>query len=221
MDEPPPLDEPPDELRVMLLLDEPDDELRVMLLLDEPDDELRVMLLLDEPEDEDFLEPDSDDRDDDVLDGEKRLLAVPELLRTELLPDFEPVVDRVLLTRLVDVEPLLLTRLDDVEPLLLTRLLDDDVDELLPTRLLDADDDAADVVERVLLLPLMRLLDDDDVVPADVDRADDDVPLTDDDVVLPDDVFDCSDELLLFMPREVPETDVEDVPFAEVMAVFR
>lgn len=219
MDEPPPLDEPPDELRVMLLLDEPDDELRVMLLLDEPEDELRVMLLLDEPDDEDFLEPDSDDRDDDVLDGEKRLLAVPELLRTELLPDFEPVVDRVLLTRLDDVEPLPLTRLVDVKPLLLTRLVD--VEPLLPTRLLDADDDAADVVERVLLLPLMRLLDDDDVVPADVDRTDDDVPLTDDDVVLPDDVFDCSDELLLFMAREVPETDVEDVPFAEVMAVFR
>ena len=178
------------------------------------------MLLLDEPEDEDFLELDTDDRDDDVPDGEKRLLAVPELLRTELLPDLEPVVDRVLLTRLVDVEPLPLTRLVDVEPLLLTRLLDDDVDELLPTRFLDDDDDAADVVERVLLL-LMRLLDDDDTVPADVDRADDDVPLTDDDVVPLDDVFVCSDELLLFMPREVPETDVEDVPFAEVTAVFR
>lgn len=173
------------------------------MLLDEPLlDELRLTLLLDEPLEEETFDVDVDD---EFFEGEKRLLAVPELVRVELLLDAERAVERVLLTRLDDVVlpvrlreefvVLPLTLLDE-EPLPLTLLFDVEDEEVPLTLLRDEED-----VEPVLTLLRVEV---DDDVPADVDV------LRVDDVVVPlVEVVRCGVEVVWFIPREVPDMRVE------------
>lgn len=166
------------------------EELRETLFLDEPPlDELRLTLLLDE-----LLEEDTFDLDvDELPEGEKRLLAVPELLRTELLPD----VERVLLTRLDD--EVLPVRLRDVLVVLPLTLLLRDVDDVEPLLTLLREEDVEPV------LTLLREEEDDDDVPVDVERVVDDLLRVDDVDVPLVDVLRCGVEVVWFIPREVPD----------------